>query len=238
MSAQVRGTGSVIGLRWIPRYTTLERFLHWTHTVTFLALGATGLILFVPWFAPLARGEAGQFVRLVHRICAVLFGAVPMLYAFSQPRRLLLWLKEMTFDRSDLAWLKNAFPYYVLGKHLAMPPQRRWNTGEKLNAIILVSATILFGITGILMWFGKGILPVWLFRASVILHDLTMILSVNMFIIHFYLAVAHPLMWQSLVSMRYGVVSESYAREHHGKWYWGGDGTPPPGLQEEGGGHS
>jgi hypothetical protein len=28
-------------------------------------------------------------------------------------------------------------------------------------------------------------------------------------------------MWQSLISMRYGVVSESYAREHHAMWYYG-----------------
>ena len=48
-----------------------------------------------------------------------------------------------------------------------------------------------------------------------------MILTLNMFIVHFYLAVMHPLMWQSLISMRFGVVSESYAREHHGIWFYG-----------------
>ena len=47
------------------------------------------------------------------------------------------------------------------------------------------------------------------------------IVTFAMFIVHFFLAVVHPLMWQSLVSMRYGVVSESYAREHHAMWYYG-----------------
>lgn len=234
MSARIRGTNSIFQIRWIPRYTPLERFLHWGHTVTFLFLAATGIVLFVPQFAPLARGEAGQFIRLVHRVCAVFFGAVPIIYAILEPRRLLMTLKEMlSFGKSDIGWLKGAIPYYLLGKHVAMPPQPRWNTGEKINAILLVSSTIVFGITGLLMWFGKGIIPVELFRAAVIVHDLTMIVSVNMFIVHFYLAVAHPLMWQSLVSMRFGVISESYAREHHAKWYWGGDGTPPPGFRTE-----
>jgi cytochrome b subunit of formate dehydrogenase len=73
------------------------------------------------------------------------------------------------------------------------------------------------------MWFGKGVIPPWLFQTAVIVHDLTMIVTFVMFIIHFFLAVAHPLMWQSLVSMRYGVVSESYAREHHAIWYFGRD---------------
>jgi len=230
MTARIRGTGSVIQLKWIPRYTTLERSLHWAHTATFLILAATGMILFVPIFAPLARGEAGQFIRLLHRICAVFFAAVPIIYALIAPRRLLQTLKDLRFNKSDIEWLKNAFPYYVLGQHRSMPPQGRWNTGEKANVVLLVASTIIFTITGFLMWFGKGIVPAWLFQASVIIHDLAMIVSVNMFIIHFYLAVAHPLMWQSLVSMRFGVVSESYAREHHGKWYWGGDGTPPPGF--------
>jgi formate dehydrogenase subunit gamma len=230
MTARIRGTGSVIQLKWIPRYTALERILHWTHTATFLILAVTGIVLFVPAFAPLARGEAGQFIRLLHRICSIFFAAIPILYALIAPRRLLQSLKDLRFDKSDIEWLKNAFPYYVLGQHRAMPPQGRWNTGEKANVVLLVSSTIAFTITGFLMWFGKGIMPAWLFQASVIAHDLAMIVSVNMFIIHFYLAVAHPLMWQSLVSMRFGVVSESYAREHHGKWYWGGDGTPPPGF--------
>jgi formate dehydrogenase subunit gamma len=87
--------------------------------------------------------------------------------------------------------------------------------------VILVSGTIIFVLTGALMWFGKGVLPVGVFQAAVIIHDLTMFATVSMFIIHFYLAVGHPLMWQSLVSMRYGVISESYAREHHAKWYYG-----------------
>jgi len=51
-----------------------------------------------------------------------------------------------------------------------------------------------------------------MYRLAVIIHDLTAIVTFAMFIVHFFLAVVHPLMWQSLVSMRYGVVSESYAR--------------------------
>jgi cytochrome b subunit of formate dehydrogenase len=55
----------------------------------------------------------------------------------------------------------------------------------------------------------------------VIIHDLTMIATLCMFIVHFFLAVAHPLMLQAMVSMRFGVISESYARMHHSKWYYG-----------------
>jgi len=71
------------------------------------------------------------------------------------------------------------------------------------------------------LWFGKGIVSADLFRVMLLVHDLTMIAAVCMFIVHLYLAVAHPLMWAGLVSMRFGVVSASYAAEHHTKWYYG-----------------
>jgi formate dehydrogenase subunit gamma len=71
------------------------------------------------------------------------------------------------------------------------------------------------------MWFLKGIMPTWLFQGMVIVHDLMFIVTFAMFLVHFYLAVVHPMMWQSLVSMRFGVVSESYARAHHAIWYYG-----------------
>lgn len=102
-----------------------------------------------------------------------------------------------------------------------MPPQPRFNSGERLNAVIMVLGTLLFGVTGLSMWFLKGIMPGGLFGIMVFVHDPTFLVTFVMFIIHFYLAVVHPLMWQSLVSIRSGYVSASFAREHHAKWYYG-----------------
>ncbi len=222
MSVRLKGTDSAIMIRWIPKYTTVERFLHWVHTASFIPLALTGFVLFAPWLEPLAQGAAGVTIRLIHRIAAVFFGGVPIIYAILQPRRMVLNLKEfLTFSQYDLLWLKGAFPYYVLGRHEEMPPQPRFNTGERLTAIVLVLGTLIFGLTGLPMWFLKGVMPVWLFQLAVIIHDLMFIITFAMFMVHFYLAVVHPMMWQSLVSMRYGVVSESYARAHHAMWYYG-----------------
>jgi formate dehydrogenase subunit gamma len=222
MSVRLKGTSSVFNIRWIPKYTTLERFLHWLHTATFIPLALTGFVLFAGWTQPVAQGEAGTFLRVVHRVFAVFFGGVPILYFIIQPRRMWMHVREfMSFSRYDLLWLRAAVPYYIFGRHLEMPPQPRFNTGERLNALVMTAGTALFGITGIPMWFLKNIMPVGLYQALVIVHDLVFIATFAMFMVHFYLAVIHPLMWQSLVSMRYGVVSESYAREHHALWYYG-----------------
>ena len=222
MSVRLRGTDSAISIRWIPKYTTLERLLHWMHTASFLPLALTGFVIFAPWLQPVTQGPAGEHIRMIHRIAAIFFGGVPIIYAILQPRRMWINMREfLSFSKYDLLWLKNAFPYYVLGRHGDMPPQPRFNTGERLTAVVMVLGTLTFGITGLSMWFLKGVMPVWLFQVMVFFHDLMFIVTFAMFMIHFYLAVIHPMMWQSLISMRYGVVSESYARAHHTMWYYG-----------------
>lgn len=222
MSVRLRGTDSVVQIKWIPKYTVLERALHWIHCACFIPLAITGYIIFASWLQPLAQGEGGQMIRLVHRVSAVIFGLVPITYTIIQPRRMLTNLREfLSFSKDDILWLKAAVPYYLFGKHDVMVPQPRFNTGERMNALVMVLGTVVFGITGLTMWFLKGIMPVGLYRWMVVIHDLAFIVTGMMFIVHFFLAAVHPLMWQSLVSMRFGYVSESYAREHHAKWYYG-----------------
>jgi formate dehydrogenase subunit gamma len=221
MNGQGQTTGHVFQIRWIPKYTFVERLLHWVHTVSFIPLVVTGLVLYLDVLQPLAQGEAGLWMRFVHRLAALLFIGEPVLYGILQPRRLWMHFKEFSFERGDLGWIKNAFGYYVLGRHGDMPPQGRFNTGEKINGMVMIATWILFVISGLILWFGKGLLPADLFRWMVVVHDLTMIAAVSMFLVHLYLAVAHPLMWAALVSMRFGVTSASYAAEHHAKWYYG-----------------
>lgn len=234
MTVRLKGTErDVVTIRWIPKYTVMERVGHWVHTATFIPLVVTGLILYVPLLQWLAQGQAGYFVRLVHRVTAILFGLLPILYFIVEPRRFVMSIREFVFDKDDIGWVMNAFSYYLLGRHTAMPPQGRFNTGEKMNGLIMCVTWVVLGVTGLLMWFGKGAVPIvgslrlgfvmspGLFQWMVLIHDLAMIIAVAMFLVHLYLAVAHPLMWAGLVSMRFGVTSAAYAAEHHARWYYG-----------------
>jgi formate dehydrogenase subunit gamma len=211
-----------VRIRWIPKYSAMERLFHWGHTVTFLALAVTGMVLFFPFLGPLAQGASGEFTRLLHRAAAIAYGALPLIYIILEPRRAWMSLKSVfKVSRYDIEWVKGMIPYYMFGRHEAMAPQDRFNTGEKLNAVVIILGSVVFAITGLLMWFGKGFLPVGAFQIMVVVHDLAMIVTVCMFIVHFYLAVVHPLMWAGLVSMRFGVTSAAYAQEHHALWYYG-----------------
>jgi formate dehydrogenase gamma subunit len=159
MTVQLKGRAEAITIQWIPKYTTLERAAHWLHTATFVPLAITGMILYFPFLQPLAQGPAGMTFRLIHRVAAVIFGLLPIVYFIFQPRRLILNIREFLPNKDDIGWLKGAPAYYLLGRHEAMPPQGRFNAGEKMNGLIMIIAWFVFGLTGVPMWFGKGVIP-------------------------------------------------------------------------------
>lgn len=203
----------------VVRFTAAERLAHWVHFVAFTVLLVTGMFIYMPWFHVFAGGAAGEASRLTHRVAAVVFIAAPLIYLIFSPREFFYSLKEsLTWGANDLAWLKNAWNYYSDGKAGTMPPQGKYNSGQKFNAFTQIISFGLFVITGLIMWFGKGTVPANVFLASVVLHDLSVIATVLLFILHLYLVAVHPMMRESITAMFEGTVTRGFAEEHHGKW--------------------
>lgn len=203
----------------VVRFTAAERAAHWIHFVAFTVLLVTGMLIYMPWLHTFVGGAAGEASRLTHRAAAVLFIAAPLVYLIFSPREFFYSLKEsFTWGADDLGWLKNAWGYYTRGKLGTMPPQGKYNSGQKLNALTQIISFGLFLITGLVMWFGKGSVPPNIFLASVILHDLSVIATVLLFILHLYLVALHPMMRESITAMFEGTVTRAFAEEHHGKW--------------------
>lgn len=197
-----------------------ERVVHWVHTGAFFVLLLTGLVLVIPMLSPYAAGEAGALTRLIHRVGAVVFGLVPLIYAVLDPEGIGLTAREIfSWSRRDIGWARAAVAYYFLGREDLMPPQGRFNTGQKLFYCLVVASLPLFGVTGLAMWFGKQYLPATVLQASVILHDWTTIAMTAMFMVHFVLSVMHPLMRGAIDGVLSGWVSEDYIRRHHARWY-------------------
>ena len=201
------------------RFTTAERLAHWLHFVAFTVLLGTGMFIFVPWFQPFTVGAAGEASRLAHRVAAVVFMLAPLVYLVFSPREFFYSLKEaFTWGADDVGWLKNAWNYYSRGKMGTMPPQGKYNAGQKFNALTQIVTFGLFVVTGLAMWFGKGSIPPTAFQLAVIVHDLSVIAAVALFMLHLYLVAVHPIHRESITSMFEGTVTEEYAQEHHGKW--------------------
>jgi formate dehydrogenase subunit gamma len=201
----------------VEKYSKATRVLHMVHTVAFMVLFLTGLILFIPQLAFLAQDG---WTRILHRIAAAIFIIAPVIYLIMKPKAAIRALKEaFTWGKEDVGWLKAAPRYYFLSDEEGMPPQGHMNTGQKLWWFIVVVFGTLIALTGAVMWLAKTAAPAALLQWMVFFHDVAFIVMGAMLFVHVYLGVVHPMMTEAWKSITKGVVSVEYAKTHHGLWY-------------------
>ena len=71
--------------------------------------------------------------------------------------------------------------------HGAKPrPQGRFNAGQKLNTALTAAFTLLFLVSGVLLWLGER--TPFRFASTVLLHDGLMYVSLVLLVGHLYLA--------------------------------------------------
>ncbi|MBI4283060.1 MAG: cytochrome b/b6 domain-containing protein [Chloroflexi bacterium] len=200
---------------------TLERFrkrtvwIHWLHAASSITLLVTGTIMFFD----LTDMSGGHLVRTIHTVTAVFFVAVPLGYLIYDPKTALSFLRTtFRWDRDDLAWLRSSLGFYF-GRNSQMPAQGYINGDQKLWQLVVVSTGFLFLITGLPLWFFKLKMAWMLYQVLLLTHALAFVALSVMFLLHVYLTTLNTKFEESLSSMVDGKVSESYARDHYGKWY-------------------
>jgi formate dehydrogenase subunit gamma len=190
---------------YVRRFSRVERLLHWVNALGFFALLATGLILYLPSLSVLVSRR--QLMQSLHFWIGVGWLAVLAAVLALGGRRLLATAREVeSFDRDDLRWLR--------GRKV---PQGRFNAGQKVNAALTAAFTILFGLSGLLLWFGEQDTRLR-FASTVILHDGLMYVSLFLLVGHLYLALVHPATRHALRGMTLGTVNAEWAARHHAKW--------------------
>ena len=190
---------------YVRRFSRMERLLHWVNALGFFFLLATGLILYLPSLSVLVSRR--QLIQSLHFWSGVgWLGALVAILVLGG-RRMLRMARELeSFDRDDLRWLRGR-----------KAPQGRFNAGQKINAALTAAFTILFGVSGLLLWFGEQDTRLR-FVSTVILHDGLMYIALALLVGHLYLALIHPSTRHALRGMTLGTVSEDWARRHHSKW--------------------
>lgn len=196
----------------VQRYNFAERAYHWINSFAYTYLMLTGLALFTPlayWLAYVLGGPAT--IRYWHPWVGLIYFAT----IFWMHR---LWKRDMQKIPQDEQWSKNIVAY-AENRDEVMPPQGRFNAGQKQFWWVMFYCTFILLITGIIMWIPEKMPPQlhWVLPIIVFMHSATALLTIAAFIIHVYMSV-----WVtpgSVKAMVEGNVSTTWARTHHRLWF-------------------
>ncbi len=199
--------------RMMPRFTGLERAIHWSMAVVFLALAVTGLsILFgrhviMPVFGREALAAWLAVAKPVHDFLGPVFVVllVAMVVAF---------LPGNAIRRYDIDWAKKGGGF-LGGGH---PHAHRYNFGEKTWFWFLALAGAAVAVSGIVLDFPMLVDGArnTLQNASIV-HIIAAVLLVGFSLGHMYLGTVG--MEGAFEGMWRGKVDENWAKEHHDLWH-------------------
>jgi formate dehydrogenase subunit gamma len=196
----------------VQRYNFAERAYHWINSFAYTYLMLTGLALCTPlayWLAYVLGGPAT--IRYWHPWIGLVYFAT----IFWMHR---LWKRDMQKIPQDEQWSKN-IRAYAENRDEVMPPQGRFNAGQKQFWWVMFYCTFILLITGIVMWIPEKMPPElhWVLPIIIFIHSATALITIAAFIIHVYMSV-----WVtpgSVKAMVEGHVSTTWARTHHRLWY-------------------
>jgi formate dehydrogenase gamma subunit len=210
----------------LPRHRLGMRALHWFNAASWLVLLATGIALlsadsfalfgtrFPAWAAAWLGGAAG--LLRAHVLWGLAWAAliVPAFLVFKKGAREVLQEVRLTGD--DLRWLALK-PLALAGVwRKPLPPQDKYNGGQKLFAVFVLVATTVIMASGVVMTFHLG--PAWLVSAAILAHGAAIALAVAGVAVHFTMAAVMAEERPALRSMVTGHIDYHHAKHHSPKW--------------------
>jgi formate dehydrogenase subunit gamma len=191
---------------YLRRFSRTERTLHWVHASAFFVLLGSGLVLYVPRLSELVGRR--PLVKDIHFDTGLAWvAALALVLLLGDRRGLRRTLRELdAFDQDDRLWLRRI-----------RRPQGRFNAGQKLNAALTASFSLLFLVSGLLLWYGERDNR-FRFASTILLHDGLMYVSLVLLLGHLYLALIYPSTRHALRGMTRGTVRRDWALQHHRKW--------------------
>jgi len=196
------------------------RTMHWVHLIAFTVLGITGIGFYfqIDFLNNFFGG--GATASLIHRWAGVVFTVGPAVYILLNFERFSRFVDTITgFSKDDLGWLKTMGGYIPFLKG-EIPPQDKYNAGQKLLGIIIIGGCLIMILTGF---------PMWLWRHSVSPAFLSFCYSVHLWFAvlmimaiggHFFLAAIHPKSRVEFASMMLdGYIDAEISAHHNEKWF-------------------
>ncbi|MGO9211983.1 MAG: cytochrome b/b6 domain-containing protein, partial [Terriglobales bacterium] len=133
----------------LQRHSVYTRFLHWAYGIFFFLALLTGFAIYLPflfrWFAPAFGGPANT--RMLHPWFGLGFVIFFGLQAVN-------WWGPMKWTDADSRWIKH-LPEFLRSQESLEPEEvGMYNGGQKLQFWEIVVGSIVYLITGVVMWAG------------------------------------------------------------------------------------
>jgi formate dehydrogenase subunit gamma len=193
----------------LARYTVLERVNHWLVAICFILVTLSGLSFFHPAFWPFTLlFGGGVWTRILHPYIGVVM-VISFAFEFVHFR------VPNAMTPTDWEWLKR-IGEVVRGDDRNMPPQGKYNGGQKVMFWVMASCLLLMTLSGVIMWRAFFTFPVTLVRVASVIHAAVGAVFIGFIFIHIYAGI-----WTSgaVGAMVYGTVSRAWAKQHHPNWY-------------------
>jgi len=210
----------------LPRHRAGMRVLHWFNLLSWILLLATGTALmsaerfvivnerYVNWMANLFGAPDGllRFHVLWGLLWALVIVPVFLVYKKAGVEA----LREVRLTGDDMRWLLRK-PWAMLGiSRQPLPPQDKYNAGQKLFAIFVLLSTALIILTGFVMAFHLG--STTLVAACIFVHKILVATLLVGLSVHVTMAAIMREERPALRSMFSGRVSRAFAESHNAKW--------------------
>ena len=221
VNQESKGEGEVL-----ERHRTGIRVLHWFNLLSWLVLLLTGTALmstksfalfgqgFPLWMIGLFGGKANLI--MFHALWGIAWAVItiPIFLVYKKGG----WkaIKELRITRDDLKWLVQK-PLALL--HLSdkpLPPQDKYNMGQKLFALTVLGGTLLIILTGLIMVFHWG--PPTMVAAAILVHKLAIAVILMGIAVHVTMAAIIRSERAALKSMVTGKIDRNHAEKHSAKW--------------------
>jgi formate dehydrogenase subunit gamma len=197
------------------RFAKTERIVHWAIAVPFLVSFATALILVLVYNPDPSRPYRSIFA-VIHRVSGVALIVFPLLATFKSKGDAMLHFYNIkqawTWVFDDFKWLALKGVAAINSK-IELPEAGKFNAGEKINFMVLMTTYPLYVATGLLMWLTHLAILSW------IMHFLMALLATPLLLGHLYMALFNADSRQALPGMFTGLVERKWAKHHHGRWY-------------------
>jgi len=195
------------------RFNTTERLFHWAFAVPIVLLTASGVMMILTSFAILPP-EAKAGLRYFHVRAGFALVILPLVVCLLGDWAVIRKnLREfMNFSADDRRWLVMNFRS-LIRREVELPPEGKFNGGQKVNALLMMTLVSLLCASGLTMAALPGAL------AANIVHVAAFVIFCLLFCGHLYLATLNPSTKPAFMGIIKGYVEADWLRHHHARMY-------------------